>query len=83
MATYNHVSGGEIEFGGAAAHRGPWHNVSGGEAVFGGGAAARGPWYNVSGGEIVFEGGAANQIDRGGGQSTVQWDFVRGKRRSK
>jgi len=57
--------------------------ISGGVIVFSGGQVVEGnQTYEVAeGGVIIFEGGQMAITHRGGGQSTTEWDWVRGKGR--
>ena len=73
------VDGGQFVFEGGEIASRAFTIIDGGEIVFTGGEVVRGPWRNIDGGVIIFDGGEVQIILRGGGQSTVEWDWVRGK----
>jgi len=82
MASYSHADGGLAVFAGGEQIMPYWHN-DGGTIIFVGGQAVTGPYHDVGeGGVIIFEGGEMAITLRGGGQSTTEWDWVRGKVKS-
>lgn len=57
-----------------------YENVSGFDIVIEPKETVRGPYHDIAGAfSIVIEPGQVVHILRGGGQSTTEWDWVRGK----
>ena len=79
MAAYSHADGGAVVFSGGQQICPYWHS-NGGVIVFSGGEEVRGPYHEIGkGGIVIFNGGQMAITLRGGGQSTTEWDWVRGK----